>query len=37
MNKILVVEDEDILREVIKDYLIEDVYQVLKAADGERL
>lgn len=35
MNKILVVEDEDILREVITDYLIEDGYQVLEAADGE--
>lgn len=37
MNKILVVKDENILREVIMDYLIEDAYQVLKAADGERL
>ncbi|KPU44358.1 sensory transduction protein regX3 [Oxobacter pfennigii] len=36
MNKILVVEDEDILREVIADYLIEDGYQVLEASDGER-
>lgn len=36
MNKILVVEDEDILREVIIDYLIEDGYQVLEAADGEK-
>ncbi|MBE6088781.1 MULTISPECIES: response regulator transcription factor [Clostridium] len=36
MNKILVVEDEDILREVIVDYLIEDGYQVLEAADGEK-
>lgn len=36
MNKILVVEDEDILREVITDYLIEDGYQVLEAADGEK-
>lgn len=36
MNKILVVEDEDILREVIMDYLIEDGYQVLEAADGEK-
>lgn len=35
MNKILVVEDENILREVITDYLIEDGYQVLEAADGE--
>ncbi|WP_139024179.1 response regulator transcription factor [Desulfosporosinus sp. OT] len=36
MNKILVVEDEDILREVIIDYLTEDGYQVLEAADGEK-
>lgn len=36
MNKILVVEDENILREVIMDYLIEDGYQVLEAADGEK-
>ncbi|WP_349239058.1 response regulator transcription factor [Petroclostridium sp. X23] len=36
MNKILVVEDEDILREVIIDYLIEGGYQVLEAADGEK-
>jgi two-component system OmpR family response regulator len=35
MRKILVVEDEDILREVIIDYLHEDGYQVLEAADGE--
>lgn len=36
MNRVLVVEDEDILREVIIDYLIEDGYQVLEAADGEK-
>ncbi|MDK2966110.1 response regulator transcription factor [Lacrimispora sp.] len=36
MNKILVVEDEDILREVIIDYLVEDGYQVLEAPDGEK-
>lgn len=36
MNKILVVEDEDILREVIVDYLVEDGYQVLEAPDGEK-
>ncbi|WP_312810801.1 response regulator transcription factor [Sedimentibacter sp.] len=35
MSTILVVEDEDILREVIIDYLIEDGYKVLEAADGE--
>lgn len=36
MNKILVVENEDILREVIIDYLIEAGYQVLAAADAEK-
>jgi two-component system, OmpR family, response regulator len=36
MNRILVVEDEDILREVIIDYLTDDGYQVLEAADGEK-
>ncbi|SHN59260.1 two component transcriptional regulator, winged helix family [Desulfitobacterium chlororespirans DSM 11544] len=36
MNKVLVVEDEDILREVIVDYLIENGYQALAAADGEQ-
>lgn len=36
MKKILVVEDEDILREVIMDYLMEDGYQVLEAEDGEK-
>jgi len=36
MNTILVVEDEDILREVIIDYLMEDGYQALGAADGEK-
>jgi len=35
MNNILLVEDEDILREVLADYLIADGYQVLGAADGE--
>lgn len=35
MNKILVIEDEDILREVITDYLNEDGYKALEAADGE--
>lgn len=35
MQTILVVEDEDILREVIVDYLIEEGYQVLEAGDGE--
>jgi len=36
MNKILVVEDEKILREVIIDYLIEGGYLALEAADGEK-
>nr|WP_282432621.1 response regulator transcription factor [Desulfitobacterium hafniense] len=36
MNKVLVVEDEDILREVIVDYLVENGYQALEAADGEK-
>lgn len=35
VSTILVVEDEDILREVLIDYLIEDGYKVLEAADGE--
>lgn len=36
MSTILVVEDEDILREVIIDYLLEDGYKALEAADGEK-
>ncbi|NLP33859.1 MAG: response regulator, partial [Clostridiales bacterium] len=36
MSTILVVEDEDILREIIIDYLVEDGYKVLEAADGEK-
>lgn len=36
MATILVVEDENILREVILDYLIEEGYEVLEAADGEQ-
>lgn len=32
---ILIVEDEDILREIIKDYLLNEGYQVLEAADGK--
>ncbi|WP_026700741.1 response regulator transcription factor [Salibacterium aidingense] len=32
---ILVVEDEDILREVVKDYFLNEGYNVLEAADGE--
>ncbi|WP_054024799.1 response regulator transcription factor [Bacillus sp. FJAT-28004] len=34
-NTILVVEDEDILREIIKDYLLSENYKVLEAADGK--
>lgn len=34
-TKILIVEDEDILREVVKDYFLNEGYQVLEAADGE--
>lgn len=36
MSTILVVEDEEILREVIVDYLVEDRYEVLEASDGEK-
>lgn len=36
MKKILVVEDENILREVIVDYLVEEGHRVLEAEDGER-
>ncbi|GGB52100.1 response regulator [Virgibacillus dakarensis] len=31
---ILIVEDEDILREIVKDYLLNAEYEVLEAADG---
>lgn len=31
---ILIVEDEDILREIVKDYLLNGGYEVLEAADG---
>lgn len=31
---ILIVEDEDILREIMKDYLLDEGYKVLEAADG---
>ncbi|WP_163581931.1 response regulator transcription factor [Gracilibacillus saliphilus] len=35
MNKlILIVEDEDILREIVKDYLLDEGYKVLEATDG---
>lgn len=36
MSKILIVEDEQILREVVKDYLLHDGHKVLEAADGEQ-
>lgn len=32
---ILVVEDEDILREIIKDYLLNEGYHVLESSDGK--
>lgn len=31
---ILIVEDEDILREIVKDYLLDEGYEVLEAIDG---
>lgn len=34
-RKILIVEDEDILREIVKDYLLNDGYEVLEATDGK--
>ncbi|MES5868951.1 response regulator [Bacillus cereus group sp. RP32] len=34
-RKILIVEDEDILREIVKDYLLNDGYEVLEANDGK--
>ncbi|MGY0693877.1 response regulator transcription factor [Virgibacillus sp. FSP13] len=33
---ILIVEDEDILREIVKDYLLNAGYEVLEAADGNK-
>ena len=35
MGAILIVEDERILREIVKDYLQHDGFEVLEAADGE--
>lgn len=35
-TKILVVEDETILREIIKDYLVNEGYEVFEAIDGEQ-
>ncbi|HDR3902387.1 TPA: response regulator, partial [Bacillus cereus] len=32
---ILIVEDEDILREIMKDYLLNEGYNVLEAMDGK--
>ncbi|WP_249664189.1 response regulator, partial [Lysinibacillus sp. D4B1_S16] len=32
---ILIVEDEEILREIVKDYLLSERYEVLEAADGK--
>ncbi|WP_085523744.1 response regulator transcription factor [Tuberibacillus sp. Marseille-P3662] len=34
-KRILIVEDEDILREVVKDYFLNEGYQVLEASDGD--
>ncbi len=34
-RNILIVEDEDILREIVKDYLLNDGYEVLEATDGK--
>lgn len=36
MSRILIAEDEQILREVVKDYLLHDRHEVLEAADGEQ-
>jgi len=33
-NTILIVEDEDILREIVKDYLLNEGYEVLEAVNG---
>jgi two-component system, OmpR family, response regulator len=35
-SKILIVEDETILREIAKDYLIKEKYEVYEANDGEQ-
>ncbi|WP_163099727.1 response regulator transcription factor [Peribacillus alkalitolerans] len=34
--KILIVEDETILREIVKDYLVNEGYEALEAIDGEQ-
>jgi len=33
-KKILIVEDEDILRDIAKDYLLNEGYEVLEAVNG---
>ena len=35
MAKIMVIEDEELLRNLIKDYLIRDGYVVIEAKDGK--
>ena len=34
--KILIVEDETILREIVKDYLVNEDHEVIEAIDGEQ-
>jgi DNA-binding response OmpR family regulator len=34
-RKILILKDEDILREIVKDYLLNEGYEVLEATDGK--
>ncbi|WP_404456682.1 response regulator transcription factor [Oceanobacillus kapialis] len=34
-KNILIVEDEDILREIVKDYLMDEGYNILEAVDGQ--
>lgn len=34
--KILIVEDETILREIVTDYLINEGYEVIEAIDGKQ-
>lgn len=33
---IMIVEDEQILREIVKDYLLEEGFEVLEADDGKK-
>ncbi|MGG0731331.1 response regulator transcription factor [Bacillus paramycoides] len=35
MYKVMIVEDEDILREILKDYFLNEQYKVLEAIDGK--